>query len=389
MAFKITRRNWLRASATITAGSLLPTVSWSMDSSRFIRPTGEINPNLNAFDDYADANGLRVRLNANENAYGPSKPAKEALQSAIDSSFRYPFSETDELKDQIAAKYHLTTPQVTIGGGSTEILTMAGLAFGLQHGAIVSAYPTFETLFRTAKQFDCEWIQVHLDKDFKHDLAAIENAITKNTKLVYICNPNNPTGTLLDQDMLNDFCKRVSQKVPIFVDEAYTEFLDNPEAHTVIPLINEGYDIIVAKTFSKVYGMAGLRVGYALAPEKRIKQLEKHGVSLSIVTKTSVAAASACLNDEEFVAYSRGKNEESKKIAYRVIEEAGYQSYISSSTSFIMFPIKMEGKSFLSKMEKLGVGVRAWNFDNQNWCRVSLGKPEDMLSFGKALKQIS
>jgi histidinol-phosphate aminotransferase len=175
----------------------------------------------------------------------------------------------------------------------------------------------------------------------------------------------------------------------VFVDEAYTEFLDNPKAHTVIPLVKEGYDIIVAKTFSKVYGMAGLRVGFALAQEKRIKQLEKHGVSLSIVSKTSVAAATACLDDADFIAYSRKKNQESKKVTYQVIKEAGYNSAISSYTSFIMFPIDMDGKLFLSKMEKLGVGVRAWNFDNKNWCRVSLGKPEDMLSFGNALKQIS
>ncbi len=390
MAFRITRRNWLKSSAALAAGSFITSPAWSTGNRKSdVLPTGEIRPNLHTLDEYANPAAIKVRLNANENAYGPSKAAKEALQNAIDSSFRYPFSEIKELKAQIASKHNLTTSQVTIGGGSTEILTMAGMAFGLQHGAIVSAYPTFETLFRTAKQFDCEWIQVHLDKDFKHDLSAIENAITSNTKLVYICNPNNPTGTLIDQEVFNDFCKRVSQKVPVFVDEAYTEFLDDPEAHTVIPLINEGYDIIVAKTFSKVYGMAGLRVGYALAPEKRIIQLEKHGVSLSIVSKTSVAAAAACLNDSEFVNFSRNKNKGSKEIAYRVIKEAGYRSYIESSTSFIMFPIEMEGKSFLSKMEKLGVGVRAWNFDNKNWCRVSLGKPDDMLAFGEALKKIS
>ncbi len=387
MGFKITRRNWLISSATLAAGTVLPTTSWGHSPS--VKLSGEINPDLESYDAKAFSKAITVRLNANENPYGPSDSAKKAMASVVDSSFRYPFAEVDALKSQVASKYGLKSSEVTLGGGSTEILNMAGLAFGLQNGSIVSAYPTFETLLRTAKRFDCEWIQVHLDKDYKHDLKAIEQAITSNTKLVYIVNPNNPTGTLADPTELLDFCKRVSQRVPIFVDEAYTEFLPDPEKNTVIPLIKQGYDIIVAKTFSKVYGMAGLRVGFALAPPKRIEQLEKYGVSLSMVSKISVAAASACLGDEDFIKFSRTKNKESRDLTYQLIQEAGYDNIIPSHTSFIMFPIKMDGSQFLAKMRQNGVGVRAWNFYDQNWCRVSLGVPDDMRSFGKVLKQIS
>ncbi len=389
MGFKITRRNWLKSSAAIAAGTVLPSATWGRGLPSSIRLSGEINPDLESYDENAFSPEITVRLNANENAYGPANSAKKALSSAINSSFRYPFAEVNELKNQIASKYGLTADEVTIGGGSTEILNMAGLAFGLQNGAIVSAYPTFETLLRTAKRFDCEWIQVHLDKDYRHDLKAIEAAITSNTKLVYIVNPNNPTGTLVDPTELLDFCKRVSKRVPIFIDEAYTEFLPDPDKHTVIPLVKQGYDIIVAKTFSKVYGMAGLRVGFGLAPSKRIKQLEKYGVSLSIVSKPSVAAASACFNDIEFISLSKTKNRESRDLTYELLQEAGYDNYIPSHASFIMFPIKMNGDKFLSKMRENGIGVRAWHFYDQHWCRVSLGVPDDMKSFGKVLKQIS
>ncbi len=391
MAFKITRRNWLRSSAMIAAGSVIPIQSWAngITIPKGTSPTGEIEPDLNSFNDFENPNQLRIRLNANENPYGPSDNAKMALRQAIDTSFRYPFTETKELKSMIAEKYGLTPEHVALGGGSTEILTMAGMAFGLQNGSVISAFPTFRTLLDTARRFDCEWIQVPLDENYKHDLAAIKDAVQPNTRLVYICNPNNPTGTLLTPDDLQNFCIETAARVPVFIDEAYTEFLDDPQKNSVIPLIHNGVDIIVAKTFSKIYGMAGLRVGYALGSPERIKLLEKYGVSLSIITKTSVEAAKACLGDSGFENFCRNKNKEARDLTYRVIKEAGYSMYIPSYTSFVMFPINMEGKSFLTKMEKRGVGVRAWQFNDRYWCRVSIGTLEDMKGFGEILKEIS
>jgi histidinol-phosphate aminotransferase len=134
--------------------------------------------------------------------------------------------------------------------------------------------------------------------------------------------------------------------------------------------------------------MAGLRVGFALAPENRIKQLEKFGLSLSMISRPSTAAASACLYDDDFVNFSVQKNEETRKLTYQLLEDVGVTDYIPSYTSFIMFPIKMDGNTFLSKMRANGVGVRSWYFNETNWCRVSLGTPDDMRAFAKALKQI-
>lgn len=387
MSNSFSRRNWLKASALLSAGAVvsLKNVAFAINRPG-IAPTGEIIPDLN---NSSAPRELAVRLNANENPYGPSKKAKEALKAVIDTSFRYAFKEVGQLKQMLADQVGLTPEHVLVGGGSTEILTLAGLAFGLQKGSIVSAHPSFETLMRTAAAFDCEWIQVPLDASYSIDLLQMQKAIKPNTRLVYLCNPNNPTGTLLPSEKHQDFCRNVSSNVPLFIDEAYNDFLDQPDNETVIPLIKEGHDLIVARTFSKIHGFAGLRVGWAYAQPERVKELEKYQPGLSTITMTSVHAAMASLKDIEFQAYCKKMNSEARELTYTAIKTAGYDTYISSNTSFIMFPIKMDGYEFMKRMEAEGVGIRAWNFNKQNWCRVSMGTLDEMKVFGETLKKIS
>ena len=388
MPVTINRRNWLQTSATLTAGAFLPTMVWS-GPYRGHTPTGEIVLEHDMTHAAAGNNELKIRLNANENPYGPSDKAKAALQKSIDMGFRYAFDEAQELKKIIADYYGLTVDHVLLGGGSSEILTMAGMAYGLQDGSVVSAHPTFRTLFTVAERFGCEWIQVPLDSDLKHDLPAMKAAIQPNTKLMYVCNPNNPTGTLMDPGAVNAFCKDVSAQMPVFVDEAYTEFLEDPEGNSTISLIREGHDVIVAKTFSKIYGMAGLRVGFALAPPERIKELAKFGISLSTVSRTSMAAAKACFGDEEFMAMCKKKNKEAREYTQKGIHDLGYTGVVPSYTSFMIFPIEMKGSDFLKKMRDQSVGVRSWYFNDTNWCRVSVGTMADMEGFLSALKRVS
>ena len=387
MPNSFSRRNWLKASALLSAGAVvsLKNVAFALNRSG-IAPTGEIIPDLNEF---ASTKELKVRLNANENPYGPSDKAKTALKNVIDNSFRYAFAEVRQLKQILADQVGLTPEHVLVGGGSTEILTLAGLAFGLHSGSIISAHPSFETLMRTAAAFDCEWIQVPLDQTYSIDLQEMQRAIKPDTRLMYICNPNNPTGTLLPAQRHKVFCRNVASKVPLFIDEAYNDFLDRPDEETVIPLIKEGHDLIVARTFSKIHGFAGLRVGWAYAQPERVIQLEKYQSGLSTITMTSVYAAMASLKDLEFQAYCKKMNGEAREFTYKAIKSAGYDRYINSNTSFIMFPIKMDGNDFMRKMEAESVGIRAWNFNNQNWCRVSIGTLDEMKMFGEALKKIS
>jgi histidinol-phosphate aminotransferase len=387
MSTTLSRRNWIKASALLSAGSVVSinNLAFAIDRPG-LAPTGEIIPNLN---DSTAPLELAVRLNANENPYGPSDKAKEALRSVIDTSFRYPFQEVRQLKKILADQVGLTPEHVILGAGSSEILTLAGMAFGLKNGSIVSAHPSFDTLMRTAARFDCEWIQVPLDSTYTLQLPEMHKAIKTDTRMVYVCNPNNPTGTILPSERLKVFCRNVSAKVPLFIDEAYNDFLDQPDQETVIPLLKEGHDLVVARTFSKIHGFAGLRVGWAYAQPERVKELEKYQGSLSNITMTSVHAAMASLKDTEFQAYCKKMNAEAREYTYSAIKSAGYETTIPSHTSFTMFPIKMEGKTFLKKMEEQGVGVRAWYFNNQNYCRVSIGTLDEMKAFGAALKKIS
>lgn len=387
MSTNLSRRSWLKASALLSAGSVISinNLAYAIDRPG-LAPTGEIIPDLN--DSLAPLE-LAVRLNANENPYGPSDKAKEALRSVIDTSFRYPFQEVRQLKQILADQVGLTPEHVILGAGSSEILTLAGMAFGLNNGSIVSAHPSFDTLMRTAARFDCEWIQVPLDSSYTLQLPEMHKAIKTDTRMVYVCNPNNPTGTILPSERLKVFCRNVSAKVPLFIDEAYNDFLDQPDEETVIPLLKEGHDLVVARTFSKIHGFAGLRVGWAYAQPERVKELEKYQGSLSNITMTSVHAAMASLKDTEFQAYCKKMNAEAREYTYTAIKSAGYETTIPSHTSFTMFPIRIKGDIFLKKMEEQGVGVRAWYFNNQDFCRVSIGTLDEMKAFGAALKKIS
>lgn len=332
-------------------------------------------------------NVVKARLWRNENPFGPSKLAKQKLIEALPESNRYAFERIQLLQAEIAALHNLEPENVMITAGSSEVLVLGGIAFGADKGSIVTAYPTFNTLMATATRIGADWTQVPLQKDMQHDLQAMEDAIDSKTRLIYICNPNNPTGTLTNQNDINSFCKRVSQKVPVMVDEAYTEFMPDGPRHSVVPLIKEGYDIVVAKTFSKIHGFAGLRIGYALGTKKSIGRLHKYSQWPVTPNGPAVEAARASLQDSEFEAFCRAKNDEARNATYEILNQLKVP-YLESHTSFVLFQIPESPQAFLPKMEQEGVGVRGWSFAGKHWCRVSMGTMDDMQLFGNAVKKL-
>jgi len=274
-----------------------------------------------------------------------------------------------------------------MGPGSSDLLEKTAMVFFQNGGNIVSADPAYMSLIKVAEATGATWKPIKLKDDWSHDLPAMEAAIDADTKLVYICNPNNPTGSMTDHEELLDFCSRVSEKVPIFIDEAYLGFLDDAAKKSMVSLINEGKNVMIARTFSKIQGMAGLRVGYMVAqPETLaiIQKITRGGMGISL---PSVHAAMASMDDIEFSNKTRKLNSECREYVYSVLDGMGY-SYVPSSTSFIIFPIEMEGKAFLEKMTAEGVGVRAFNIMDRNWCRVSMGTMEEMKLFGAALQKV-
>lgn len=331
---------------------------------------------------------LAAKLNANENPYGPSPMAMEAFKNSVSGGNRYAWKELFQLVDKIADFEKVESKNIMMGPGSSDLLEKTAMVFFKDGGNVVSADPSYMSLIRVAESVGATWKPVPLKEDWSHDLKAMEEAIDDQTKLVYICNPNNPTGSMTDHEELVDFCSRVSEKVPVFVDEAYLWFLEDGAKKSMVSLINQGKNVIIARTFSKIHGMAGLRVGYIVALEETLDRLKKITRGGMGITLPSVYGAIAAMDDADFIDKSRTLNAECREYVYSSLKQLGIDSYVPSSTSFIIFPIQMEGKPFLEQMTELKVGVRAFQFMDQNWCRVSMGTMEEMKTFTSALNKV-
>jgi len=390
---KINRRNWIKT-GLLTAGGVVasPYLGFSKNNlplqldqhgnaiySPFFK---EYLPN-----DLREFPVLAAKLNANENPYGPSPFALEALTKSASGGNRYAWKELFQLMDKIAAFEGVERKNVMMGPGSSDLLEKTAVTLFTNGGNVVSADPAYMSLIRVAEAAGGTWKSVPLKDDWSHDLDAMEKAIDSDTKLVYICNPNNPTGTITSTEELTAFCSRVSEKVPVFIDEAYLGFLEDSAKQSMVSLIKEGKDVIIARTFSKIHGMAGLRVGYAVAQEQRLIDLQKITRAGMGISYPSVFAAISAMDDETFINESRERNAACRNYVYESLTKMGIE-YVPSYTSFLIFPIEMEGKAFLEKMTAEKVGVRAFNFMNKNWCRVSMGTMEEMKLFTQALNKV-
>lgn len=398
---KMNRRNWLKSGALMAGGLSLGTSF----KHNFAHASNEVAAQLYALPKEEVGNmvlarpEMKARLLANENPFGPCKKAKEALIAEIDTSFRYGFEKKGEFAKMIASDFGLPKmeergwggsrpSQVMLGAGSTELLLAASVVYGQNGGRILSAEPTYMSLVRTAQNVGAEWDTVPLTQDYKHDLNALADAVSDEHSLVYICNPNNPTGTSVDPDELRDFCKVVSKKKPIFIDEAYIDYTPDPVKYSMADLVAEGYNVIVTRTFSKLHAFAGLRIGYTMAQPEAIAEMSKFSNGDGNISSPSMAAAVESYKDKAYHQYAREMNDKSKKFLYKTLEDAGYE-YIPSDTNFVLFPVRLDSKRFQGEMMKRGVGVRSWSFGNQEWCRVSIGTMEDMQYFAEAFNEIS
>ena len=389
----IDRRKWLKLSAITTGGLLAaPYLGFSKNStlplSLDVKGNIVYSPFFKEYlpESFREFPELKAKLNANENPYGPSPKTIEAFQNAAAGGNRYAWKELFQLIDKIADFEGVSTDNILMGPGSSDLLEKFAMVLFNEGGNVVSADPAYMSLIRVAEACGGTWKPVPL-KDWGHNLPAMEAAIDSETKLIYICNPNNPTGTITDSTELLDFCARVSEKVPIFVDEAYLWFLDDGAKHSMVKLINEGKNIIVARTFSKIHGMAGLRIGYAVAQKdmvEKIQTITRGGMGISY---PSVFAAMAAMDDTAFINKSRALNTKTRKYTSESLKSMGFEP-VPSYTSFMIFPIAMDGKAFLSKMTEHKVGVRAFNFMERDWCRVSMGTQAEMELFTSAISKV-
>ncbi len=389
MANSINRRNWIKSSAMMAGG--LAFFSGTVNKLAAMPVVRKFNPVAKRVTDQSAILEappvLKARLLANENPFGPSPAAKKAIQDAIDTGYQYPMSSMDILYGKIASYEGISKSNILMDSGSSPLLLAAALLYSKGGKTIITGDPSYEDLPSHAEHFDGKWLKVPLTADYKLDLDAMEAKIDGNTGLVYICNPNNPTGTVLDAAKLKAFCERVSKKVTVFVDEAYIDYLPDPQAATMISAVKAGQNVIVARTFSKLYGFAGLRCGYVVAQPETIKALSIYTTGFSL-SATTIAGAIVAYRETDFLQEAFKKTMASKEYLYSVLKKEGY-TYIPSSANFVMFPLKMDGKQFVMEMMKRGVGIRNWKLNGADWCRISIGRMDEMEAFADAFKQLS
>lgn len=385
------RRDWLKTTALFTGGlTMLPPALSRLQAAPAIPVASNSTAYANdlALGPKLPAN-LKARLFANENPFGPSPNAKKAIMDSMLTSYQYPIRLMPELEEKICTYEGITPDMLMLSSGSSPLLLGTAVSLCRDGGNIVTADPTYDDLPTRCEKVNAKWIKVPLTKEYTHDLDAIEKAITPDTKLVYICNPNNPTGTIVDKDKLKAFCERVSQKVTVFVDEAYIDYLPDAAATTMIGSVKKGQNIIVARTFSKVYGLAGLRLGYIIAQPATIAKLQPNtSCSWAALSAPAISAALASYQDQTYMQEVVKKTTESKQFLYDTLKAEGY-SYIPSHTNFVMFPLKMDGERFAEEMLKRSVGIRNWKLNNQDWCRISIGRMDEMQAFAAAFKELS
>lgn len=326
-----------------------------------------------------------IKLSSNENPFGPAPSATMAVMQAVEKACRYPANETRELTKLIAAKEGVPEDYIVLGVGSGEVLDSTGMHFGMAKGEIICAEPGYLQLVRSAEAFGGKGVWVPLNSKLEHDLSAMASKVGPATSLMYVCNPNNPTGTLLNANELREFCISVSKKVPVFVDEAYLDCADDYQGNTMVDLVRKGHNVVIARTFSKIHGMAGLRVGYGIMSPKFAKVVK--GYATGSLNMLGVCAAIASIQDEDFIKDSRAKIKAGRDGLVKVVTELG-KEYAPSQTNFLFFKTGMPLPEFSEKMKAENVLIARPFPPLLDWARISIGLPEEMDACHRALKKV-
>ena len=334
-----------------------------------------------------------VRLSSNENPYGPVPAALKAMSDAFGQACRYPDDEANALIEALAKLNGVERGQILPGDGSGEILKLAADVLtgpptsekGAGGGTLVVADPTFEAILYHAKLNRAEIAKIPLTPDFRHDLPKMLEAAKKG--LVYICNPNNPTASITPQKEVREFIAKVPNDTIVLVDEAYHHYADSPEYQSMIPLVRDHPNLIVARTFSKIYGMAGLRCGYAVAQSYLIERLRERQ-SWDSANLMALVAATASVPDSAEIAKRRELNTATRAFTVNELAKLGYES-IPSQANFIMFDAKRPVVPLIASLKQRKVQVGRLFRAMPNHLRLTIGKKAEMEAFLAAFRQVT
>lgn len=318
-----------------------------------------------------------VRLSSNENPFGPSPAAQAAMHDAMRLAWRYPDESEQALVDAIAKLNDVSGEQVILGDGSGEILKLAAAAFTGPTRKIVMADPTFEAIGQHARTAGAEVVKVPLDVNFAHDLTKM--AAVPSAALIYVCNPNNPTGSITPKAAVRAFLDAVPSDTMVLVDEAYFHYSESPDYESLMSLVGSHPNLIVARTFSKIYGMAGVRCGYGVAQHSVVQRLRQQQTWDS-VNVFAIAGATASLGDSKHVIDGRRRNSETKRQLVASLGKLGY-AVVPSEANFIMIDVKRNVRPVITAMRERGVHVGRLFPSMPEHLRVTIGTAVHMDRF--------
>lgn len=367
----ITRRSFVRALGAGSAGALV----WPAVTARGLEASREPLPRR--------PRGLApepTRLDSNENPYGPAPEALAAIRDALVEACRYPDGPEAALRDALAAAHRVKPDNILLGAGSTETLRLCVSAFTSAEHPLVTAAPTFEDPGRYAKTLRIPVFEVPVDRELRLDLDGLcFAAAAQSAGLVFFCNPNNPTGTVHGGAATREFIGRVRRLAPrtvVLVDEAYHEFVADPAYATMVPLALEDRRVVVARTFSKVYGMAGLRIGYAIGHADTINLLRPYRLNNG-ANVLGASAAVASLGVPARVTEQQRLNREALELTRGFFQRMGY-TVPASQANFLFFDIRRDVREFKDACLKLGVAVGRPFPPYATHLRISMGTTDEM-----------
>lgn len=326
-----------------------------------------------------------IKLASNENPIGPSPMAVKAIMNNLNRLNRYPDGSSYYLKEKLSKVFNLPMERILIGNGSNELIELAIRTFLTPGEEVIQAFPTFLVYEKVVNGAGGELVSVEL-KDFRIDLDAIKRAVTPKTKLIFINNPNNPTGTGLSKEELEDFIKSVPKDIVIVLDEAYIEFSSDRVAKGT-DFLDKHNRLIILRTFSKLYGLAGLRIGYGFSSPEIVDYINRVRQPFNS-NLLAQAAAVAALDDTEFVNKTLTLVNEGLKYLYKRLDEMGL-SYIPTETNFFLIKVPSGAKNIYQLMLREGVIIRSMeSYGLKDHIRVNVGLPEENERFINTLKKV-
>ncbi|MFT9486477.1 MAG: histidinol-phosphate transaminase [Tepidibacillus sp.] len=328
-----------------------------------------------------------MKLASNENPFGASKRIRERIMKELEMITIYPDGAGRNLKERIADLYHIAPEQIILGNGSDEIIQYLSRAYLNSNTEVIMATPTFPMYKTNALMEGAKVIEIPLVEG-KHDLEKMAEVISEKTALIWICNPNNPTGTIISEQELISFLDFVPKDKLVILDEAYAEYVTDQTYPDSLQLLSKYPNLMILRTFSKIYGLASLRIGYGISNLKVIQDLLRIKEPFNANRFAQVSAEEAIL-DQEFIQYCKEQNEKNKQYFLDELQQLGF-SYFPSETNFVLVNVNTDDQLVFQKLLEEGIIIRAGSkLGFPGWIRVTIGTKEQMEKVVDTLKQFA